>query len=315
MPTTEPRHPGRASGHARRHPGRGSPARARRTAHSAGHRRVRGCLVIVLCALVLFVATAVVARLVPTLLPAGCTITAAGGGDVGLSPEQAANAATISAVSVERRLPTRAAVIAIATAMQESKLRNLDHGDRDSLGLFQQRPSQGWGTAAQVQDPHYASERFYDHLIKVSGWQTRPLTQVAQDVQRSGYPEAYAKHEDEATVLAEGFTGNRAGAVTCRLDVVSGPGDAAAVADALRAEFGVRPTVSGRTVRVGTDTERGALAVAAWSVAQAHANETESVSVGGRTWSRGRGDEASTWPVDASSGSGVRTVVVRVAGS
>lgn len=268
-----------------------------------------------LCALALFVASAVVARLVPTLLPAGCTITAAGGGDVDLSPDQAANAATISAVSVERRLPTRAAVIATATAMQESKLRNLDHGDRDSLGLFQQRPSQGWGSAAQVQDPHYASERFYDHLVTVSDWQTRPLTEVAQDVQRSGYPEAYAKHEDDATVIAEGFTGNRAGAVTCRLDVVSGPGDPAAVADALSAEFGVRPRVSGRTVQVRTDTERGAQAVAAWSVAQAHTNETEAVSVAGRTWTRGRGDEARTWPVDAASGSGVRLVVVRLAGT
>ena len=104
---------------------------------------MRALVIIVLAALVLVVGTALVVRLVPTLTPTGCTITAATGPDVDLDPDQAANASTIAAVSVERRLPTRAAVIAIATAMQESKLRNLDHGDRDSLGLFQQRPSQG----------------------------------------------------------------------------------------------------------------------------------------------------------------------------
>ncbi|MDO5711008.1 MAG: hypothetical protein Q4P32_04615, partial [Micrococcales bacterium] len=225
-------------------------------------------------------------------------------------PEQAANASTIAAVSVQRRLPTRAAVIAIATAMQESKLRNLDHGDRDSLGLFQQRPSQGWGTAAQVQDAHYASGLFYNHLVKVPSWQTRPLTEVAQAVQRSGFPEAYAKHEAEATTLAEGLTGDRSGAITCRLDPPTSPRSAKDIAAALRAEFGVRPSVTGGNVEVGTETARGARAVAAWSVAHAEQHGSRSVSVAGRTWTSGRTDAATTWTTDASTGSGARRVVI-----
>src|SRR3954462_65923 len=93
--------------------------------------------------------------------------------------------------------------ISLATAMKESRLRNLDHGDRDSLGLFQQRPSQGWGTPEQVQDPVYAAGKFYDHLVQFPGWETGRLTDVAQGVQRSGFPEAYQKHEGMAVELAD----------------------------------------------------------------------------------------------------------------
>jgi hypothetical protein len=138
-------------------------------------------------------------------------------GKVSVSPEQAGNAATIAGVGVRRKLPERAVVIAIATAMQESKLRNLPHGDRDSLGLFQQRPSQGWGTAGQLRDPLYASERFYDELLKVPEYRNLPLTVAAQRVQRSATPQAYAKHENEAQVLATGLTGRAGKAVTCAI--------------------------------------------------------------------------------------------------
>jgi hypothetical protein len=119
-----------------------------------------------------------------------------------LTAEQVANAATIAQVGRDRGLPERAIVIALATAQQESRLRNLDHGDRDSLGLFQQRPSSGWGTAAQVQDPVYAANKFYDHLVQVPGWDTGRLTDVAQAVQRSGFPEAYEQWGDMAGKLA-----------------------------------------------------------------------------------------------------------------
>lgn len=91
-------------------------------------------------------------------------------------------------------------------------MRNLDHGDRDSLGLFQQRPSQGWGTPEQVQDPVYAAGRFYDHLVEVPGWETGRLTEVAQSVQRSGFPELYQQHEVMAQELTAALT---AGAPTC----------------------------------------------------------------------------------------------------
>ena len=105
-------------------------------------------------------------------------------------------------------LPARAASIALATAYQESKLRNLDDGDRDSLGLFQQRPSQGWGTEKQMLDPDYATNAFYDALAKVDGYREMEITEAAQAVQRSGLPEAYADHEEDARALASALTGN-----------------------------------------------------------------------------------------------------------
>ncbi|MDL2075756.1 NlpC/P60 family protein [Streptomyces sp. GXMU-J15] len=118
-----------------------------------------------------------------------------------LPAEQIPNAQTIVATGISLDVPKKGQIIAIATAMQESRLRNLNSGDRDSLGLFQQRPSQGWGTAQQIRDPVYASERFYKALLKVDGWQQMKVTQAAQAVQKSGYPDAYAQWEDLATAL------------------------------------------------------------------------------------------------------------------
>jgi cell wall-associated NlpC family hydrolase len=102
-------------------------------------------------------------------------------------------------------------VIATATALQESGLINLgDLGpdnDHDSLGLFQQRPSMGWGTPAQLKNPEYAAVAFYTALRTVTGWQTLPLTEAAQRVQRSAYPDAYSKHETRAAAIVAAFTG------------------------------------------------------------------------------------------------------------
>lgn len=136
------------------------------------------------------------------------------------------NASVITNVARSRNLSPRAAVIAVATAMQESTLDNTSGGHSDSAGLFQQRPSQGWGTLAQVTDPVYASNGFYDRLIKVSNWQTNPLTQVAQHVQRSGYPGAYAKWEASAGALVAKTWG--AEAVTSITDGCTGDTDAPA---------------------------------------------------------------------------------------
>ena len=123
------------------------------------------------------------------------------GSAVTITEEQAENAARIAAVAWDRGLPDRAVVIALATAQQESGLRNIDYGDRDSLGLFQQRPSQGWGTEAQVQDPEYAAGQFFDRLVHVPNWETRPLAEASHVVQRSAYPNATAKHEAMAIDL------------------------------------------------------------------------------------------------------------------
>ena len=125
--------------------------------------------------------------------------------------QQLANATTIYQVAVSLGLPMYAAQIAIATALQESSLMNLDHGDRDSIGLFQQRPSQGWGTPAQIMDPVYASTKVYEALIKVPNWQTLPLWQAAQTVQRSAFPYAYAKWDYPAGYLVSSVSGALAG--------------------------------------------------------------------------------------------------------
>ncbi|MCW7986895.1 lipoprotein [Streptomyces platensis subsp. clarensis] len=122
--------------------------------------------------------------------------------------EQIPNAKTILATGVAMKVPPRGQIVALATALQESGLRNLDYGDRDSLGLFQQRPSQGWGTAAQVRDPVHASTKFYEGLLKVSGWQSMTIAQAAQAVQASGFPDAYAKWEPLATALQKAIAKN-----------------------------------------------------------------------------------------------------------
>ncbi len=137
------------------------------------------------------------------------------GHEVTLSLEQAENAALISAIAVGRELPARAVSIALATAYQESKLENIEHGDRDSLGLFQQRPSQGWGTREQVLDPVHATNAFYDALLDVPDYRELEITEAAQAVQRSAYPDAYAEHEQDARALASALTGNHRAAFWC----------------------------------------------------------------------------------------------------
>jgi hypothetical protein len=156
-------------------------------------------------------------RVAPSLLADECTATV-GGRTVTLEPEQAENAALIAAVAVGRGMPARAATIALATAYQESKLYNLDYGDRDSVGLFQQRPSQGWGSRRQLVDPIYAANAFYDGLDRVGDYETMRVTVAAQEVQRSGFPEAYAAHEADARVLASALSGNSPRAFSCRYD-------------------------------------------------------------------------------------------------
>jgi hypothetical protein len=141
-----------------------------------------------------------------------CTTDAAAQPDptIKLSAAQLANARIIAQVGASMGVPMPGETIAIATALQESGLQNLDHGDRDSLGLFQQRPSQGWGTPAEIMNPTYAATQFYTHLLQVPGWRTMPTTQAAQAVQRSGFPDAYAKWEQQAQALAAEFTGTHA---------------------------------------------------------------------------------------------------------
>lgn len=213
-----------------------------------------------------------------------------------LTPEQAENAALLTAVALRRGLPARAATIAIATALQESGLRNLDHGHLDSLGLFQQRPSQGWGTVEQVTDPVYATNAFYDALVKVKGYQDMPITEAAQAVQRSAFPDAYAQHEARARAWASALTGYSTAAVTCTLPASASAAAAANVLARVDRDLGLAATATpeGTTVTVdaralpGGDAEptRLAWAVAEWAVAVAEPLGLAEVTVADRTWTR-----------------------------
>ncbi|MFI5906256.1 M23 family metallopeptidase [Dactylosporangium sp. NPDC051541] len=139
-----------------------------------------------------------------------------------LSEEQVRNAAVIVRVGQDLKVPPRGWVIAVATAMQESSLHNLpnlgERNDHDSLGLFQQRPSTGWGTPEQIMDPQYAARKFYEKLVTISGWERMSLTQAAQEVQRSAYPDAYAKHEQLASTVVNSLTGGAARAAAGKPD-------------------------------------------------------------------------------------------------
>ena len=150
----------------------------------------------------------------PAPPPPGCQ---AGTGEqaISLDPEQAEVAATIAGVAARHRLPRQAVTIALAAALQESKLHNLDYGDRDSVGIFQQRPSEGWGSASQLQDPVYATTKFYAALTQVPGYAKMPVYQAAQAVQHSADGSAYQQWTDVAGQLAGYFTGKSPHGVSC----------------------------------------------------------------------------------------------------
>ncbi|KAA1422676.1 hypothetical protein FE697_010865 [Mumia zhuanghuii] len=214
-----------------------------------------GVALLVLLVLVGVVAAgiAVLARsgFVPTLRGEECTVEV-GETSATLDLEQAEHASLIAAIAVRRGLPARAVTIAIATAFQESKLHNIDYGDRDSLGLFQQRPSQGWGTPEQIMRPRYAINRFYDGLEKVDGYRSMSVTEAAQAVQRSGFPEAYADHEAYGRALASALPGNSPAAFSCEIrpaeaeTAAPGTNGLTPAADAVRVDlreaFGRLPT-------------------------------------------------------------------------
>nr|WP_310055602.1 hypothetical protein [Arthrobacter ginsengisoli] len=215
--------------------------------------------------------------------------TAVGAGSAELATDQAANAGLISAVAVRRGLPARAASIALATAMQESKLRNIGHGDQagpDSRGLFQQRPTQGWGTTEQVMDPYHASNAFYDALVKVAGYETLDITVAAQRVQRSAYPDAYAQHEAMARAFAASLTGQTAADLDCTLRDPDTAGDTAATQERLSEDFGVLPaSTEGNTLVLDAEGTQ-AWAVAHWAVANAKALSITEVQTDGQSWTR-----------------------------
>ena len=204
--------------------------------------------------------------------------------------EQARWVTLISAIAQRRGLPPRATTIAIATAFQESRIHNIDYGDRDSVGLFQQRPSQGWGTREQLLDPTYAINAFYDALVKVDGYETMLITDAAQKVQLSGFPGAYAQHEDYARALASALRGYSAAAFSCSINPTGG-GLTAAVSSDLLAAFGEIPIRTSNTTIVlpltgaAPDVEARGWGLAHYAVGNAARLQITTVSVDGQQWS------------------------------
>lgn len=237
-----------------------------------------------------------------------CTATADGTAWA-LSAEQADNAALIAVTALHRGLPARAATIGLATALQESHLANIDYGDRDSVGLFQQRPSQGWGTVEQIMDPVYATGKFFDGLAKVDGYAEMPVTEAAQAVQRSGFPDAYAQHEGKSRAWASALTGWSAAAVDCDLEPAEQAGTVDDVTARVQRDFAGSVTAAvdaaapagpddGAVVLLDTaalsavsggDATRSGWAVAQWAVAVAEDVHLVSVAVGDSRWDRADG--------------------------
>jgi len=230
------------------------------------------------------------------------------GTDWYLAPDQAETVALLAGMAQQRALPARALTIAVATGMQESKLRNIEHGDRDSLGIFQQRPSQGWGTEAEILDPVYSTGRFYDALVQVPGYEDMAVTEAAQAVQRSAFPDAYGQHEALARAWASAMYGYSSGSVTCTLGDADAAGDPQAVVARAQRDLGITATPgeagvvldAAPLIAAPEHAERVGWAVAHWAVAVAQPLQVVSVEHAGSVWSRDTG----TWSTPTAPPSG-----------
>lgn len=213
--------------------------------------------------------------------------------------EQARWSSLMAAISQRRGLPPRATSIAIATAFQESKIHNISFGDRDSVGLFQQRTSQGWGTIAQISDPHYSIGRFYDALVKVKGYQSMKITEAAQRVQRSAFPGAYAQHEDYSRALASALRGYSPASFTCQINR-EGSGTITRVTKDVKAAFGGIPYstegdhASYPLTGKASDIKARGWALAHYLVANASRLRITEISFGNREWSADDSDQGWT---------------------
>ena len=241
----------------------------------------------------------------PVVAAPGCQA-GSGGQAIALEPDQAAIAATIAGVAARHKLPRQAVTIAYAAALQESDLHNLDYGDRDSVGVFQQRPSQGWGPASDLKNPIYATTKFFDALVRVRHYTTVPIQAAAQAVQHSADGAAYGQWATVAAQLAGYFTGSSPRGVSCWYV----PAPKAPRANLAGAERGLTQTFGpqGReAVVVGITTDRsgphgdGSIAVvhvqrarawtvAGWLVAHAQAYGVSEVRYAGYDWQPANGN-------------------------
>ncbi|GAA2181684.1 hypothetical protein GCM10009785_17690 [Brooklawnia cerclae] len=226
----------------------------------------------------------------PFLPEQGCQVTV-DGFTTFLNQEQAANASIIVGESIRRGLPARAATIALVTAYQESDLHNLDYGDRDSIGLFQQRPSQGWGTVEEIMDPWYAAGKFYEALVKVPDWDTGVINDVAQAVQLSGHPDAYAQHETKGRAWASALTGYSPASVSC-IDRSETPAAASEITDFLARVYGeaVTWTLDGLTLQLTTPGDPITWSVAHLAMLRGALAGVETVQVADMMWINADGE-------------------------
>jgi hypothetical protein len=244
----------------------------------------------------------------------------AGTGDnaIALDFGQAANAAIMAGVAAREHLPSRALTIAYATAFQESKMENLSYGDRDSVGIFQQRPSQGWGTAKQLQDVAYATGAFFSALVKVPDYTTIPVSEAAQAVQKSADGSAYQQYADSGTQLAADYTSrphavtcwyspqaqaasqnvsprlNLTGAINGMADTFGKPGHGKVVTDVTRSHSGQSMTVKAASGHGWT--------VANWLVANASSYGIQQVRYAGYQWTAGLNE--TSWQSNAAATAG-----------
>ena len=255
-------------------------------------RRGRGLAVIALAlAVVAAGATFLVVRISGSGLTPGCTATV-GSRSYRLDLSQAANAATIAAVGKRDGVEDHGVTVALAAALQESRLQNLPNGDLDSVGLFQQRPSQGWGPASQLIVPSYAAGAFYRALVQVPGWASLPVTDAAQRVQHSAAPEAYAQWEPQARDLAQVLTGEVPSGLTCKFSVPDRVSANNTLTEAVATQLG--------SPALGTSVSaaRG-WTVASWLVANAYAYRVTRVSFAGLVWTASSGKWASSPPAQS----------------
>jgi hypothetical protein len=269
------------------------PARSRRLLLAAS--------VIVIVVLIAVASAVTVARIRHRTVASGC-VAVAGAQSYRLDLEQAANATTIAAIGKRLGMPDHAVTVALAAAIQESRLHNLAYGDLDSLGLFQQRPSEGWGTPAQIMTPSFAAAAFYQHLVLVDGWATLSVTDAAQQVQHSAAPSAYAQWEPQARTLAQVLTGEVPAGLTCQFPVPAA-GPTPSLEAAVTQELG--PPNLGTALAPA----RG-WTVAAWLVGHAQEYRLRSVAFAGRRWT----SQAGAWSSDPSAGATVEIVSAATTG-
>jgi hypothetical protein len=232
--------------------------------------------------------------------PPGCQA-GTGGTAIPLNTEQAGIAATIAGIAARHRLPQRAVTIALAAALQESELQNLDYGDRDSVGVFQQRPSQGWGTTAEIENPVYATTRFFAALVRLPGYTKMPVDQAAQDVQHSADGSAYEQWVGIATQLTGYFTGTSPAEVSCwytpagkadltgalkQLTQTFGPAGKDAVLVGMTTDRSAKKNKEKTVVHVQRD---GAWTVASWLVAHAQQYGISQIRYAGYVWNAADG--------------------------